>query len=116
MVELAQDRDFVHDIVQVVLQFGFVEHFNGDLHVRVVFIVRHKHLAKGTHSQDLGVFIDVVVVFQFIDSLLLGAVACSQRVVVFLGLNGAFKLTLCAWLDTAHYSVAIFCLIIFCYE
>ena len=50
VVELAQDWDFVHYIVQVVREFGFVEHFNGDFHVRVVFVVCLEHLAKGAHS------------------------------------------------------------------
>ena len=83
-------------------EFGFVEHFDGDLHVRVVFVVRLEHLAKGAHSQHLRVLIDVVVVLQFIDTLLLGARACLQLLIRFLGLNGSLKFTFRAWLDTTH--------------
>ena len=54
VVEGMQDGDLLHDTVNVVHELVFVEHFNGDLEVRVVLVVREEDTAKRASAEHLS--------------------------------------------------------------
>ena len=70
MVKLIENGDFLHDAINIVSEFLLVQHFDGNEMIWVKFIVSLEYSSKGTDSQDLGLCINVVVLFELVHSLL----------------------------------------------
>ena len=75
VIERVQNGDLLHDAIDIVHQFIFVEHFYRYLKVRIVLIVSQEDTTKCACAQNLSFGIDLVVLPKFSDTLLFTALA-----------------------------------------
>ena len=70
VVQLVQDGNLVHNLVEAVRQFDLVQHFDGNFKARIMLVHRHENFAEGPGSKHSRVLVDHVVLLQRIDTLL----------------------------------------------
>ena len=75
VVEGVQDGDLLHDAVNVVHELVLVQHFDGDLEVRVVLVVREEDATERASAQHLGFRVDLIVLSELGNTLLLASLA-----------------------------------------
>ena len=75
VVQLVQDCHFFHDTVDVGPQLLFVQHLDGHLEILVMLVRCKEHSTKGTHSEHLRLGVNVIVLLEFVHSLLFVALA-----------------------------------------
>ena len=71
MVKGVENSDLLHDAIDVVHQLVLVQHFNGHLKVRVVFVVRLKDATKRSCTEHLCLGVNLIVLSQLCNTLLL---------------------------------------------
>ena len=70
VVQLVQDGNLIHNLVEAVRQFDLVQHFDGNFKARIMLVHRHENFAEGPGSKHSRVLVDHVVLLQRIDTLL----------------------------------------------
>ena len=70
VVQRVQDRDLLHDAVNVVAQLYLVEHFDRHLEVFVMLIRGQKDAAEGANTEHLCLRVNVVILFKLMHTLL----------------------------------------------
>lgn len=63
MVKRVQDRDFLHNAIDVIAELNFVQHFDSDLKVFVMLVRREEYTSEGTDAEYFGLRIDMIVLF-----------------------------------------------------
>ena len=71
VVELGEYVNFFLYCFKVVLQFGFIHHFNGHLMLLIMLVKGKKHFAKGARAEHDRIVVYLIVLLQFSSSLLL---------------------------------------------
>jgi len=71
MIEPVQDGDLFHDAVDILRQFVFIEDFNRNMEVFLELIRRHEYSTEGSNSENFGLIIDDIVLFELMHTLLL---------------------------------------------
>ena len=71
VVQRVQDRDLLHDAVDIVAEFYLVEHFDGNLEVFVMLVRGQEDATKGANTKNFCLRINVVILFKLMHTLLL---------------------------------------------
>lgn len=71
VIQLREYVNFLLYCLEVILQFGFIHHFNGYFVLPIMLVESEKHFAEGAGAENDGVVIYLVVLLQFSSSLLL---------------------------------------------
>ena len=82
VIQLVENRHFFHDAVDVSSQLLFVEHLDGNLEVLVMLVRREKHATECANTKNFRFGIDVVVLLEFVHSLLLVSLAHLNRLLL----------------------------------
>ena len=95
MIQRVQDVHLLHDAVDIVSELYLVQYFNCNLEVIIMLVHSFEYAAKCANSKNLRLGVDMIVLFEFMNTLLLITLSRLERHAVArcVCLSGFFTLT-----------------------
>ena len=84
VVQCVQNCDLIHYVVKIFPKFLLIQYFDRNLEILIVLVSRQKDFAKGARSQNFCLAVNVIVLLEFMNTLLSEALTCNKLLSFFI--------------------------------
>ena len=91
VVKRVQNSDLIHYIIKILPKFLLIKYFDRNLKILIVLVSRQKDFAEGARSQNFCLAVNVIVLLEFMNTLLSEALSRNKLLSTFIILNWRLK-------------------------